>query len=138
MGKKSKRKGQNPQISFAKEKLKFSFEFYDTDNDEYCLSTWDKEQTGKALECLKDISTKSYDDLSRGRKTYHFGEVAWEKTIKKRGFPDARANNLPPFHFALVGVNGRARVYGAFSTGIFYIIWFDLEHLIWPTPLRGT
>lgn len=138
---KSKRKAenQNPTISLANEKIKFSFEFYDTSTNEYCLSCWNQKQIKRSLECLKDISTKSFNDLRRGSGTYHFGEVVWKETIKKQGFPDIRAQNLPPFHFALVGVNGqRARVYGVFSTGVFYIIWFDLEHLIWPTPLKHT
>lgn len=138
MGKK-KSKTQVPTASFAGDKLKFSFEFYDTDNDEYCISKWDQAQIRRTLTYFKDVSIKSINDLRRGRQTYHFSEVIWEKTIKRQGFPIAAANNLPPYHLALVGVNGqKARVYGALYTNIFYIIWFDLKHLIWPTPLKNT
>lgn len=120
------------------EKIKFSFEFYDC-SGRYCMSVWSPQEIKKALERLKDINTKSFNDLSRGRSVYHFGEVDWDRTIEKNGFPDQRIKSLPSFHFALLGVNNQlARVYGAYSTGIFYIVWFDLKHTIWPTSKKNT
>lgn len=48
-------------------------------------------------------------------------------------------NLLEPFHFALLGVNGQlTRVFGAYSSGTFYIVWFDLDHMIWPSELKHT
>lgn len=121
------------------DKLSFSFEYYDAGHEEYCLSAWNKEQILKTLGRLKDISTKTFNEMQRDRRVYHFGEVFWEKTIHKTGFDNPSVNRLPAFHFALLGVNGQlARVYGAYSQGVFYIVWFDLTHKIWPTPLRNT
>lgn len=124
------------------EKIKFSFEYYDDrPNAEYCISCWSPERIKKSLHRLKDINTKSSKELSNGRnrEVYHFKEVDWEKTKEPNGFPNRRANEMTPFHFALLGVNNQfARVYGAFSSGIFYIIWFDLNHKIWPTKLKNT
>lgn len=122
------------------ENLKFSFEFYDC-SGKYCISDWKKEDIQKTLGCLGNINTKSFSELSRDRRVYHFFEVDWKRTIEKRGFPNPRINNLPPFHFALIGVNNqKARVYGAYSgqSRVFYIVWFDLEHKIWPTEKRNT
>ncbi len=128
-----------PQLpDTSREKLKFSFEYYDTSN-KYCLSSWTKEQIKGSLARLKDISSKSFNLLKQDSRTYHFNEVIWEKTIEKNGFPDQRTKNLAAFHFALLGVNGQlARIYGAYSQGTFYIVWFDLNHDIWPTPLKYT
>lgn len=120
-------------------KLNFSFEHYDFRNEEYCISCWSKQQIKRTLQILKDVCQKNLNELYNNRKVYHFGEVIWERTIKKKGFENPSIDNLPAFHFSLLGVNGQlARAYGAFADDIFYIVWFDLEHTIWPTALKNT
>lgn len=120
------------------QKIKFSFEYYDTSN-KYCLSSWSVDRIKKTLDRLKNVNTKTFNDLRRERYVYHFSEVIWEKTIEKNGFPDSRTKHLPAFHFSLLGVNDQlARVYGVFSEDTFYVVWFDLDHKIWPTPLKNT
>ncbi|KKQ36483.1 MAG: hypothetical protein US54_C0066G0007 [Candidatus Roizmanbacteria bacterium GW2011_GWA2_37_7] len=140
MGDKHKKSAQTlPATLPANEKLKFSFEYYDKISDKYCLSSWQQREIRNALLRLQDICTKSYNDLARDRKVYHFYEVVWEKTIKKTGFPDKRLEKLSAFHFALLGINNqKARVFGAYSTGTFYIVWFDFNHEIWPVELKHT
>lgn len=136
----SHKKKQNlpPPVLPQNQKIKFSFEYYDT-SYKYCISEWTKEQIRRSLVRLKDISTKSFNELTRNRRVYHFNEVFWGRTIEKNGFPDKRLQAFPAFHFALVGVNGQlTRVYGAFYQDTFYIVWFDLNHVIWPTPLKYT
>lgn len=128
----------SPQLP-NNEKLKFSFEYYDVVSDKYCLSKWNQSQIRSAILRLQEICTKSFNRLRQERRVYHFGEVDWSQTIEKQGFPNTTINSLSPFHFALLGVNGQmTRVYGAYSSGIFYIVWFDLDHKIWPTPLKNT
>lgn len=129
---------QIPQPKLSSTKLNFSFEYYDCSRYDYCLSKWEENQIRKTLERLKDISQKSFNDLKSEGRVYHFGQVHWDRTTEKNGFPN-QAKYLEPFHFALIGVNGQlARVYGGLSGGTFYIVWFDLEHKIWPSPLRHT
>ena len=114
-----------PTPDLSKEKLKFSFEYYDKDSCDYCLSSWGEDQIRNALLRLQDICTKSFNDLNRERAVYHFGEVIWEKTTKKNGFPNPSVNQLQAFHFALLGINNqRDRVFGAYSSGTFYIVRF--------------
>lgn len=130
---------QKPSSLPVNEKIKFSFEYYDKSSNDYCLSCWGQEYVRSALLRLQEVCTKSFNDLNRERKVYHFREVVWEKTIKKTGFPDSKVNQLSAFHFALLGINNqKARVYGAFSAGTFYIVWFDLNHEIWPVDLKHT
>lgn len=121
------------------QKIKFSFEYYDLSREDYCLSGWQREQIKKTLGRLKDINTKSFQDLSKERFVYHFGEVDWSRTTEKNGFTDTRLKSMPAFHFSLLGVNNqKTRVFGAYSAGVFYIVWFDLNHQIWPSALRNT
>jgi hypothetical protein len=139
----SKNKHKNnfkiPEPEISDQKIKFSFEFYDTGCDDYCLSKWGKDQILETLKRLREINQKTYFDLKREEYTFHFRPVDWEKTIKKTGFPYREANNLDAYHFALLGVNNKlARVFGAYSNNVFYIIWFDLNHEIWPSQLKNT
>jgi hypothetical protein len=123
----------------ARGKLKLSFEYYDKSTSEYCLSSWEPTQIRSTLHRLQDICTKTYNDLQKDSRVYHFGEVVWERTIMPHGFPNPSVNRLPAFHFSLIGVNGQlARVYGAFQADVFYIVWFDLEHKIWPVAKQYT
>jgi hypothetical protein len=127
----------NPQVA-KDEKLKFSFEFYDK-TGKYCLSEFEKGQVQLVMERLQQMNEKTLPDLIRDKKTLHFHEVYWDETIEKKGFPCKWANLYDPFQFSLNGVNNqKARVYGAFAGGVFYIVWFDLEHKIWPSPKKHT
>ncbi len=126
------------RIDWSKEKIRFSFEHYDAGHPEYCLSNWEKEKILLTLERLKDINTKNLLEL-QSQYPYRFHEVDWSKTIHKAGFTNPVINSLPSFQFALIGVNGQlARVFGAYTEGVFYLVWFDLEHKIWPSPLKHT
>ncbi len=125
-------------IDWSRKKIRFSFEYYDEGHPEYCLSNWGKEQIVLTFKRLKDINSKNLLELQT-QQPYRFHEVDWSKTIYKKGFTNPTVNCLSPFQFALVGVNGRlARVFGAFAEGIFYLVWFDLKHKIWPVTLKRT
>jgi hypothetical protein len=125
--------------TFLNEKIKFSFEYYDTDRPEYCISGWEINQIKLSIERLKDVNTKTLNDMRADRKVYHFGEVDWSRTTEKSGFANPEVSKLDPFHFSLLGVNGqKARVFGAYASGVFYIVWFDLNHVIWPSLLKHT
>ena len=138
MGKQNKGMGiPNPQVNIDTN-IKFSFRYYDTSCSKYCISEWGKEAISFALKRLQDISTKKFKEIV-GNRVYHFFPVYWEQTIKKGGFPTQEANRLDAYHFALVGLNNqKARVYGAYAEGTFYIIWFDFNHEIWPTFPRNS
>lgn len=121
------------KIGWAKKKIKFSFEYYDSGNKDYCLSNWDKRQILKTLERFKDINSKNYFELIKQSRVLHFHPVDWKNTIHKKGFTNQAVSNLEPFQFALLGVNEqKARVFGAYYQGTFYIVWFDLDHKICP------
>lgn len=118
--------------------LKFSFEFYDGSH-EFCLSNWSKGQIAEALSRLKEICCMSFQEIRSAGRVFHFHSVLWEETTQKNGFPNKKANTLEAFQFALLGVNGqKARVFGAYADNTFYIVWFDLEHEIWPSFKKHT
>ncbi len=127
-----------PKLSLT-EKIHFSFEYYDTLKDKYCLSCWEKSQIKDTLNRLKEINCKTLNELKSQRGVYHFREVYWEQTTEKQGFNNPSIKTMETFHFALLGINNqKARVYGVYSSNVFYIVWFDLNHTIWPSFKKHT
>ena len=125
-----------PPLLSEKEKLKFSFQYYD--GKKYCLSAWG-ENIQQALMRLKEICCMSFNEMVQKRNVLHFHEVDWKTTTEKNGFSDLRLKDMSPFQFALLGINNqKARVFGAYYSGIFYIVWFDLDHQVDPSPLKNT
>lgn len=138
MGKKIKSKIPEPSLPNDKY-IKFSFRFYDVNNKNYCLSCWEQDKILEAIKRLKEINNKTINELFAQKDFYKFHEVDWAQTIKKDGFPDKNANTLSPYQFGLPGVNGqKTRVFGGFSEQVFYIVWFDFNHEIWPVGKKHT
>ena len=139
MSKSKKKNYEVPTPKLPDENIQFSFRFYDTSSKEFCISRWGEEKIFASLKALQDINRKTYSELLGGKTVYHFHPVPWEQTDKKNGFPNANVNALDAFQFALIGVNGqKARVFGALARNTFYIVWFDLEHKIYPTWKKNT
>lgn len=125
---------ENEKLQNDNNKLRFSFEFYDTTTNEYCLSEMEKKDIKRTLERLKQVNEKSFKELLSEKRVFHFHEVDWKRTTEKNGFPDSRVSQLQPFQFSILGVkNQRARIFGAYYQGTFYIVWFDYEHKIYPS-----
>lgn len=132
--KRHKDRVKKADIDWGSRKLNFSFGFYEETHKEYTLQSWSKEQILMTILRFKQICSKTLNEMKQGRRTLHFHEVFWESTIEKKGFTNPTANLYHAFQFALLGVSEKgARVYGFLDTGTFYIVWFDLDHKIWPT-----
>ena len=123
----------------SQKKLVFSFEYYDTCSDKYCLSKFNSSDISTVTKRLQQLNSKTLREIFSQGKVLHFHEVDWNKTIKKNGFPNSMANRMSPFQFSLNGINNqKARVYGAYGSEVFYIVWFDLNHEIWPSFKKNT
>ncbi len=126
------------------QRIRFSFEYYDIEGDRYCLSKGSSQQVREALKRLKQVSANTFKQLQAQGEIYHFHPVDWDLTAEKDGFANTGETNsdvtkLQPFQFALLSVSGqKARVFGAYSQGIFFIVWFDLNHQIWPSFKKHT
>lgn len=132
-------KKESPAAAIERGKITFSFEFFDTNTDRYCLSNGTPEQIKAVMLRLRQINEKTLHELLAERKVSHFHPIDWDKTTEQGGFPDARANAMEPFQFALLGVNGQlTRVYGGLYRDTFYIVWIDWNHEIWPSLKRHT
>ena len=116
----------------------FSFRYYDTDCSDWCISEWEKEQIKTALTQLKEINQKKITELCRG-KPWHSHPVEWKKTIYRDGFPNKSLREMESWQIALPSVKKTCtRFFGVIEKNIFHIVWFDLNHKIWPTKLKNT
>jgi hypothetical protein len=130
----SRPRGNVKSLPDHRPEIKFSFQYYDL-SGKYCISSWSQPQIKLALERLKDVNSKTYHEVRREQLRFH--EVDWAKTSEKNGFPTAVPADWQAFQFELKGVNlKKARVFGAFYIDTFYIVWFDLNHLVWPSFVR--
>jgi hypothetical protein len=128
-----------PEPNIPDEKIKFSFKYYDVSGKKYCISCESKKNIAKALSCLREISQKTYNEISNNRRTYRFHSVDWNETTEKSGFPDTETKELNAYQFSLVGVNSsKARIFGVYAENVFNIVWFDWEHKIYLNPLKNT
>lgn len=125
--------------------LTFSFQYYDDSDSssggkrKYCLSSWSEPDISLTLTRLKEVSCQTLHEIKSSSSVYHFHEVYWHKTTERSGFPNRKVMELPAFQFAVLGVNKqKARVYGALSRNVFYVVWFDYHHEISPSFKKGT
>jgi hypothetical protein len=121
-------------------KLSLSFEYYDDQAvRSYCLSKWQETEIALTLTRLKQVCQNNFHELCRQAKVYHFHPVDWSKTNEKDGFPNKSLKELDAYQFSILGVNNqKARVYGAYYKGIFFVVWFDYDHKITPSILKNT
>ncbi|MCR5661281.1 MAG: hypothetical protein K6G50_04010 [bacterium] len=111
----------------AKGNLLFSFSMFDRQHELFNLGSNTSDGIIEAkwfihlLDCLKEASRKSIQELKNG--TYDLHPVKWEQANTKQ--PD----NLQQYNFWQFRINkSRGRVIGALIEGVFYIVWLDCHH----------
>lgn len=98
-----------------------------------------EEQTGNYLlalvERLRDCATKSALELQVDRsKTFRCHTIRWEETSQSNGFDHINATlreEITPYQFS-VSVNEHGRVLGFFIGDVFYVVWLDPKHQLYP------
>lgn len=123
----------------APQKITFSFEYYDnSENRKYCLSKWPEADLKLTMTRLKEVSELTHNEMCQRKHSLHFHPVNWSSCTES-GFTTPVPAEMEPYQFSLVGINySKARVFGAYYRNVFYVVWFDLEHKIWPTALKNT
>lgn len=134
---KNDKKNRIPEPQIPDNKIRFSFEYYD--GSKYCLSEWEKKDIAASLKRLGEVNQKTYNDMKKQSAVHNFHPVDWAQTKERNGFRDKRVNNLDPYQFSLLGINNqKARVFGGLGSNIFYIVWFDFDHKIYPSFKKNT
>lgn len=122
----------------------FAFDYLSLANSELCFNC--KKLTAEDylgfLSGLKINSQKTYNEL-RTNPYYRFHPIDFDKdkiSIKRKDFktvftnkPDEMSDEeLPTLYQFDLHYRQKARTCGFLYKGVFYIIWFDKDHLIYP------
>jgi hypothetical protein len=121
----------------------FAFDYISLDGEELCFNYGDytKHDFIGLLEGLKKVSEHTYDTLHQ-TKAFRFHKIDFDgkgvsitrKMFKEKltNFPDKLSDDEIPnlWQFDLQYIQ-KARVAGFLYKGIFYLVWYDRDHLIY-------
>ncbi|MFN6517993.1 MAG: hypothetical protein RMY29_026390 [Nostoc sp. CreGUA01] len=114
--------------------ISFSFKYYQDSHNKFSCSKKEAIYWLTLLERLKALSSLSAQELLVNRSsTLRCHPIKWEDT-SERGFGLPNEEQLVdiPYQFSLSS-NEHGRVHGFFINEIFYIVWLDPDHLLYPT-----
>lgn len=116
--------------------LRFSFRHLELDNNKFCIPDAKEKPTyfNKLLERFKDVSGYT---VSRFRTEKSHGLKAhvhdWSKSSEKAGYShlSEQLQQCEPWQFCL-SVNEHGRVHGILIDDVFYVVWLDHGHQLYP------
>lgn len=117
-------------------KISFSFKYFDHVREkEFALDGPDGLTAQRAIDILdrlRDLADfTALDLISNGSKSFRCHRVSWENTPFKRGFhwidPEICTNC-----YQISISTSKGRLQGFFIDDVFYIVWLDLHHKVYP------
>jgi len=115
--------------------ISFSFKYYQTAHDRFSCTKKQVVYWLTLIDRLKDISSLTAQELLINRSsTLRCHPIKWDDTSEKNGFGLPNEEQLvdTPYQFSLSS-NEYGRVHGFFIDQIFYIVWLDPDHLLYPS-----
>lgn len=128
-----------PQGAIQKEKapdveLRFSFKYFDASDAELCPPVFRDNYTQTLMERLKALSSWTVQQFTGAQnKSIRNHTHDWEKTSRPKGFQhlNEQLRSYQSWQFQLTS-NAHGRVHGLLIGNIFYIIWLDQDHKLYP------
>jgi len=115
------------------QKVSFNFKHLCTSHAKFCYSSCEKEYFQKLLSRLKDVSTWTAKELrtdhSKTLRSHQINFDSWG--ITERGFNLGEDIGDDAWQIS-ISANAYGRIHGYFIANIFYIIWLDPEHKLYP------
>lgn len=109
----------------------FSFRYMDCDHRKYSHKSYSQcNQLHQLLEKLCHYCKMTWGEIESG--DYHAHGFEWSRSSMKSGFSSKLniPDTAPPYQFQAVGKGGR--VVGFHAHKVFFIVWFDPNHRIFP------
>lgn len=127
---------RNPEIHPTKltpQGISFSFKYYQTDNSKFSPQTCSADYWVALVERLKGLSTMTLKEFMTDRgSTLRSHPIKWEETSERSfGLPNEEQLVDTPYQFS-ISSNARGRVHGFFIDDVFYIVWLDPDHMLYP------
>ncbi|MEW6352668.1 MAG: hypothetical protein AB1646_26790 [Thermodesulfobacteriota bacterium] len=130
-----KPRGNIPRKTDLKDRyLAFSFKHLDLQaRGDFSLAHSKDGYAATLLERLRDMSSMTVDEFHKNRRSLRAHAIDWGRTSQPDGFLhlNEQLRNEPPWQFQLTS-NEHGRVHGFFVGNIFYVVWLDPDHRLYP------
>jgi hypothetical protein len=129
---KSNRSGIEPTL-LAPVGISFSFKYYQDSHESFHCRDKGASYLLTLLDRLKSLSGLSVRELLTNRSSaLRCHPIDWVDTSEAGfGLPNEEQLVDTPYQFSL-SANEHGRVHGFFINEVFYIVWLDPEHLLYP------
>jgi hypothetical protein len=114
--------------------LSFSMKYFENTHDTFNIEGQDISYLGAFLVRLRAISSLTSLELrSDGSKALRCHPIEWSKTSQPHGFglPGEEQLVEKPYQFS-ISTNKHGRVHGFFIGEVFYVVWLDPNHKLYP------
>ncbi|WP_375513144.1 hypothetical protein [uncultured Nostoc sp.] len=113
--------------------ISFSFKYYQDDHSKFSCREKEVIYWLTLLDRLKALSSLTAQELLVNRSsTLRCHPIKWEDTSERAfGLPNEEQLVDIPYQFS-ISSNEHGRVHGFFINEIFYIVWLDQDHLLYP------
>lgn len=113
--------------------IKFSYKYADLSHDISHLNDRDTNYFMALIHRLHDLCNSTVSELKASRnRTLRFHSIDWDDTTQNLfGLPNEDDLVDQSFQFSLSG-NEHGRIHGFFIDNVFYIVWFDPNHQLYP------
>ncbi|MCC5639754.1 hypothetical protein LC593_28790 [Nostoc sp. CHAB 5844] len=113
--------------------ISFSFKYYQDGNNKFSCNEKAAKYWLTLFDRLKALSGLSAQELFMNRSSaLRCHPIKWEDTSENGfGLPNEEQLVDTPYQFSLSS-NEHGRVHGFFIDEIFYIVWLDPDHLLYP------
>lgn len=113
--------------------ISFSFKYYQDAHSKFSGREKEVVYWLTFLDRLKSLSSWTVQELLRNRSSsLRFHPIRWEETSENGfGLPNEEQLVDTPYQFSLSS-NEHGRVHGFLIDEIFYVVWLDPDHLLYP------
>ncbi len=116
------------------EAVHFSFKHLNINHPKFSIKSRDSRYFEKMLDRLKNVSMLRALEIKTNRsKSLRAHPIDWDKTSEKNGFShlNVQLKECQPYQFE-VCEKEHGRIHGFFIDNVFYIVWLDPEHKLYP------
>lgn len=113
--------------------LRFSFRHLDFRHQKFATSRCQVNYLCKLLERLKDLSPLKAEEVMNDRSTaLRSHPIRWKDTSEPRGFAHLGQQLVDVTAYQLSVSRQGGRFHGFFLDDIFFVVWLDPDHLLYP------
>lgn len=118
----------------TQKRLSFSFRHIEKGHEKFSYAGCDALYFCKVIERLSALSNFTVQELYSNRSdSIRAHPIAWDRTSEPEGFTNLneQLRSSPPYQFS-VSTNAHGRVHGFFVDHVFYVVWLDPSHCLYP------